>query len=200
MIAFENANQPALFLLAVVAFSNALVADETQDDSVAFDAVQTRFFESKVRPLLIDHCVRCHGEEKQEGGLRLDSQSAFSKGGESGAIIDSATPPESTILSAIHYTDLEMPPSGKLSDERIEIIERWVLDGSYWPPQTAAMSTIKSGQKVFSDEDRSYWFFQSLAPIASIDQRQNESVSYRLDSLIQAGHTANNLSFAEPAE
>jgi mono/diheme cytochrome c family protein len=197
MIAFENANQPALFLLAIVAFSNALLADESQDDIVALDAVQTRFFESKVRPLLIDHCVRCHGEEKQEGGLRLDSQSSFSKGGENGAIVDSASPSESTILSAIHYKDLEMPPSGKLSDERIEILERWILDGSYWPPQTAAMSTIKSGEKVFSDEDRSYWFFQSRAPL---DQRQKESVSDHLDSLIQAGHAANNLAFGEPAD
>ena len=197
MNGFENAHQPAFFVLALIAFSNAFAAGESQDDAVVDDAVLSRFFESKVRPLLIDHCVRCHGEEKQEGGLRLDSQAAFSKGGENGAIVDSAAPSESTMLSAIHYKDLEMPPSGKLSDERIEILERWVLDGSYWPPQTTALSATKSGEKVFNEEDRSYWFFQSLAPLA---QRPNESVSGHLDTLIHAGHAANNLSFAEPAE
>ena len=30
------------------------------------------FFESKVRPLLAEHCTRCHGPDKQRGGLRLD--------------------------------------------------------------------------------------------------------------------------------
>lgn len=197
MIAFENANHRFLFLWVIIAFSSILSAEELQDDSVADATVQTRFFESKVRPLLIDNCVRCHGDEKQEGGLRLDSQSEFSKGGESGAIVDSASPAESTILSAIHYKDLEMPPSGKLPDEKIEILERWVLDGSYWPPQTAALSSIKSGGKVFTDEDRSYWFFQTRA---SLDQRPVGSVSDRLDALIQSGHEANNVAFAEFAD
>ena len=37
----------------------------------AVDAVT--FFESKVRPVLVEHCLGCHGEKKQKGGLRLDS-------------------------------------------------------------------------------------------------------------------------------
>ena len=30
------------------------------------------FFEKKIRPALVEHCVRCHGEDKVQGGLRLD--------------------------------------------------------------------------------------------------------------------------------
>jgi hypothetical protein len=39
-------------------------------------AEAVRFFESKVRPLLAEHCFQCHGEKKQKGGLRLDSRAA----------------------------------------------------------------------------------------------------------------------------
>ena len=141
--------------------------------------------------------MRCHGDEKQEGGLRLDSQADFAKGGDSGVIVDSAAPAESTILSAIHYKDLEMPPSGKLSDEKIEILERWVLNGSYWPAQTAAMTSLKTGEKTFTDEDRSYWFFQTRAPL---NPRQDESLSDRLDAFIHEALIANKVAFAEPAD
>ena len=41
------------------------------------------FFESKVRPLLVDHCYPCHSAraEKIKGGLRLDTRAGWDKGG-----------------------------------------------------------------------------------------------------------------------
>ena len=36
-------------------------------------AQETEFFEKRVRPVLVEHCGRCHGAKKQMGGLRLDS-------------------------------------------------------------------------------------------------------------------------------
>src|SRR4051794_11078390 len=42
------------------------------------------FFETKVRPVLADKCFKCHGPDKQKGGLRLDSAEAVKKGGDSG--------------------------------------------------------------------------------------------------------------------
>lgn len=35
------------------------------------------FFEAKIRPLFIEHCQKCHGELKQEGGLRLDTKAGW---------------------------------------------------------------------------------------------------------------------------
>ncbi len=184
---------PLLSIVWLIAISSVAVCDESD---INVD-IQTRFFESKVRPLLIDSCVRCHGDEKQEGGLRLDSQAAFARGGESGAIVDTASLEDSLFLSAIHYKDLEMPPSGKLSNEKIEVLEQWVKDGSYWPAKTAAMSTKKSGEKGFDEDDRAYWFFQ---PRAQLDFVGKDSVSERLDSFIKAGLATNQLAFAEPAD
>ncbi len=185
--------------LLVGALSLTPVFSAARDDDIATPEVanQTRFFESKVRPLLVESCIRCHGDEKQEGGLRLDSQAAFVKGGESGPVVDSAAVGDSLILSAIHYKDLEMPPSGKLSYEKIQVIEQWINEGSYWPPKTEAMTSKRSGDKGFDDDDRAYWFFQ---PRAAIERNSEESVSQRLDSFIEQALASKQLAFAESAE
>src|SRR5438552_9721828 len=45
------------------------------------------FFESKIRPLLTEQCLKCHGEKKSKGGLRLDSKAGWEKGGDSGPAV-----------------------------------------------------------------------------------------------------------------
>ncbi|MCP4888282.1 MAG: hypothetical protein GY904_16915, partial [Planctomycetaceae bacterium] len=39
------------------------------------------FFENKIRPLFIKHCVECHGPDDQSGDLRLDGKLYFEQGG-----------------------------------------------------------------------------------------------------------------------
>src|SRR5262245_32865073 len=48
---------------------------------------QEAFFEKSIRPILVARCFECHGEKKQEAGVRLDSRSGLLKGGESGPAI-----------------------------------------------------------------------------------------------------------------
>ena len=176
--------------ILVLSSSLAVAGDESISE-------QAKFFEAKVRPLLIDHCIRCHGDEKQEGELRLDSQSALVRGGESGQIIDSNSPDDSLLLSAIHYKDLEMPPSGKLSDEKIQILEKWIREGVYWPEKTEFISARKNRDKGFSDEEKSYWFFQ---PHQSMSPSATGSVSNQVDSYIEEGLSKNGLSWSDPAD
>jgi hypothetical protein len=66
--------------LVAAASGTALGAEATAD--------QLDFFESKVRPVLVERCIGCHGPEKQKAGLRLDSLVGLLRGGESGAAID----------------------------------------------------------------------------------------------------------------
>ena len=47
------------------------------------------FFEARIRPLLIRHCIQCHGPKKQEGGLRLDTRPGWLSGGDRGAAMRS---------------------------------------------------------------------------------------------------------------
>ena len=46
------------------------------------------FFESKVKPIFEKNCLKCHGDKKQKGGLRLDLPAGITLGGDSGKIID----------------------------------------------------------------------------------------------------------------
>src|SRR5262245_49070479 len=53
----------------------------------AADNAGETFFESKIRPLLVERCLECHGAEKQKNGLRLDSRAGWQAGGERGSPI-----------------------------------------------------------------------------------------------------------------
>ena len=96
-------------------------------------------FETRIRPVLVAHCQSCHGNEKQKGGLRLDSAEAFGRGGETGPLVDSAKPEKSLILRSLSHTDdLKMPPKGKLPPKDIQAIEAWVRSGAKWPNAVAS--------------------------------------------------------------
>ena len=93
-------------------------------------------FETRVRPLLVERCFKCHGPAKQKGGLRLDSADAVKKGGDSGnPLVTPAKPDESLLLRAVRHADgvEAMPPSAKLSDAEIAALARWVESGAHFP-------------------------------------------------------------------
>jgi mono/diheme cytochrome c family protein len=93
-----------------------------------------RFFR-EVKPVLMARCVSCHGPDKQEGKLRLDSAEGLTKGGASGPAIDRDDPKESLILKAVrHDEDVSaMPPKERLRDDQIAALSAWVHDGAVWP-------------------------------------------------------------------
>lgn len=119
-----------------------------------------KFFESKVRPLLNQHCFKCHGPDKQQGDLRLDSRSEMLRGGESGAAIVPGNPAESMLIDAVEYNSFEMPPDGKLADADIAILRRWIEIGAPWPGDKPG--TVRTKREKISAEDRAWWAFQPV--------------------------------------
>src|SRR6266852_5706397 len=67
-------------------------------------AEQAEFFEKRIRPALVEHCLSCHGEKKQEGGLRLDSRESLLKGSDSGPVVVAGKPSESELIDAVKQT------------------------------------------------------------------------------------------------
>ena len=51
-----------------------------------FPRAELNHFERTIRPILIKHCIKCHGPQRQEGDLRLDSREQLLKGGNRGAL------------------------------------------------------------------------------------------------------------------
>src|SRR5262245_21311147 len=76
--------------------------------------------ESKIRPVLVEHCYECHSarSEKLKGGLRLDTRDAIRAGGDTGPAVVPGEPESSLILDALAHTDEfpKMPPKRKLPD------------------------------------------------------------------------------------
>jgi hypothetical protein len=87
-------------------------------------------FETRVRPLLIAHCQKCHGPEKQRGGLRLDSASGVTRGGDSGPPVIPGKPDTSLLIQAVRQTgDLKMPPDKKLREQEIADLDPGSVNG-----------------------------------------------------------------------
>src|SRR3954470_21153648 len=83
------------------------------------------FFESKIRPVLVTECYKCHGAEKSKGGLRLDSRDALLQGGDNGAAVVPGAPEKSLLIKSIAHTHedeaLHMPKDGaKLDDATVQ--------------------------------------------------------------------------------
>ncbi len=93
------------------------------------------------RALLVNRCVECHGEDAQEGGLRLDSRGSILRGGQFGPIATAGSGTEGELLDRIRTADADerMPPSGEpLTAEEIASITAWLADGLPWPGESSA--------------------------------------------------------------
>jgi hypothetical protein len=132
---------------------------------------QILFFESKVRPILVEKCAGCHGPTKIKAGLRVDSRAALLAGGDTGPAVVPGKPAESHLVAAIRYEGPEMPPKGKLPAPQVEALTRWVEMGAPWPPGDSApvagepapsSSTIRKPGYAVTDADRSHWAFRPL--------------------------------------
>lgn len=130
---------------------------------------QAEFFETKIRPVLIEHCYGCHNSaENADGGLALDHRSALLKGGDSGLILKPGDPGSSRLLSILkHEVDgLEMPQGGpKLDDSIIGDFERWIASGAYDPrdsaPDADALASMQSWEAVL-ERRKGWWSFQPV--------------------------------------
>ncbi len=111
-----------------------------------------QFFESHVRPILVEHCWKCHGEGKLRGGLNMHTRESFLKGGETGPAVSLDQPSTSLLLDAINYRTYEMPPTGKLSAPQIAVLTRWVQSGIPWSDR-AELAPMKAESKAEEETD-----------------------------------------------
>lgn len=122
------------------------------------DPRSTAFFESRIRPLLIRRCLRCHGSVKSARGLRLDSRKAVFRGGKSGPAVVEGKPEASLLIRAVRHSGdgLKMPPGGKLPRDEIRNLERWIREGAHWPSATPVGDLSDAA---------THWSFQPVRPL-----------------------------------
>ena len=132
------------------------------------------FFESKIRPVLVEKCYKCHatGEgNKVKGHLVLDTKEGTRKGGDSGPAIVPGDTKKSLLLEAIRYanSELQMPPEkegGKLSDSVIKDFERWIQTGAADPRTGGAV--VKKEYDDSKAKDHWAWQPPKKSPVPTV--------------------------------
>src|SRR5687767_2652984 len=89
-------------------------------------------------PLLIEHCIGCHGPDEQKGDLRLDTKEhAFAAREEDVHTIVPGKPDGSELVRRIGLPadddDVMPAKGGLLTKEQQELVRRWVGEGADWP-------------------------------------------------------------------
>ncbi len=174
-----------LLALSIGALSSSAAAPPTAK-------AQLEFFENKVRPLLANHCYKCHSQqaEKVKGGLLLDTREGVLKGGDTGPAVVPGDAEKSLLIKAVRYTDpdLQMPPKDKkLSETEIADLVTWVKMGAPDPREASV------AQKNWTDSGKKHWAWQpiKLSPIPAV--KNTNWVKTPIDNFILASLEKKNM-------
>jgi hypothetical protein len=187
-----------LVLLLTLWAGGALRGDEPSADDLAF-------FESRIRPLLVERCFECHSRasEPLQGGLRLDRADAIAAGGESGAVLVPGQPDESRLIVAVRYgnPDLQMPPDGKLSDDQIADLVAWVARGASYPAAAEEQDgDAPAARTIDIEAGRRHWAFQPLRLVAVPPVSRPGWARRRIDAFLLARLESQGLSPSPEAD
>lgn len=182
----------ALLLISLMLDENSQVpavvpSSVSSDDS---SAAGVKHFETSVRPLLLEHCAKCHGAAKQWAGLRLDSREAILKGGDSGPAAVPGDADSSLLIRAVRHEDenLQMPQDEKLTAAQIQALTDWVNSGMAFPDSGSASNRTR---------DPNHWSFQppgevevpQLVNVEFTERARNEIDNFVLAKMESAGVT-----------
>ena len=150
-------------------------------------------FETDIRPILAANCFKCHGAETQESRLDLRTLASLLQGGEQGPAIVRGHPEQSYLIDLVERG--EMPPgkAAQLSARQRSLLRQWIRAGA---PADEVVSDVQPLTSI-SDEDRSYWAFQTplkseLPKVAATDRIRSP-----IDRFVLAKLEAKGLTFSQ---
>jgi mono/diheme cytochrome c family protein len=178
-----DTTSPVQTLLAIaivfpILASQVLLGDETTK--------QQDFFESKIRPVLIQHCYSCHSADAKEikGRLLLDTAAGLLKGGESGPALIAGKPDESSLIEALRFDGLEMPPAGRLPKQVVADFEKWVRTGAFDPRTGPARDAGQHSIDIV--QGRQFWAFQPFKDTAPPKNSAASGSQSSIDAFVTA--------------
>ena len=91
-------------------------------------------YDRDVRPILTQ-CFSCHGPRQAQSGLRLDLRQNALRGGDYGVVIVPGKSAESKLILRLTGSSagIQMPPTGPLPQEEIDILRAWIDQGAEMP-------------------------------------------------------------------
>ena len=177
----------------LLALSSLALGPSVLRAQAKLDPKHVEFFESKIRPVLVEQCYSCHSAEakKVKGKLLLDSREAMAKGGENGALFVSGQPEKSLLLQALkHQNDMAMPPGKKLPEAVIRDFETWVKLGA---PDPRDGSAAPAPAAIDWKKAREHWAFQPVAKPTAPKVKDGAWAKSEIDRFILAELEKTNL-------
>jgi hypothetical protein len=112
-------------------------------------------FDTKIAPILAEHCLSCHSGTEPKGLLDLTSGESARRGGESGDVI-AETAGESVLWERVRSG--EMPPENALPETERELLLDWISAGAPWGTDKIDVF----GQTTDRRAGRDWWSLQPL--------------------------------------
>jgi hypothetical protein len=154
-------------------------------------------FSRDIEPIFSATCYSCHGEKKQESGLRMDSRAGLLKGGDNGPSIvpdDSAKSILIQVVTGTHPDIMTMPKKkDRLTAQQIDLLRFWIDQGAPVPEQeTASAASVRSGKP--------HWAFIAPKEAALPKVKNSRRVVNPIDQFVFAGLEAKGLKPSPEAE
>jgi Protein of unknown function (DUF1549)/Protein of unknown function (DUF1553)/Planctomycete cytochrome C len=187
----KQSSPACIFLLSLIlAIPAAAAAPKAAEPHLTKAAAD--FFETQIRPILVRNCYECHSGDpkKAKGNFVLDTHEGLRKGGKSGAAIDPGHPDHSLLIEAVRYESLEMPPKGKLPDESVDKLVKWVEMGA---PDPRAGKAARVGGEIDFAEARKLWAFQPPKAVAPPSVHDKAWPITDIDRFVRARQEAEHL-------
>jgi len=144
-----------------------------------------QFFETNIRPVLAEHCFGCHGPEKNEGGLRLNTADYFQGGGNRGTILPYNDKFGLFDLVVENRSSFDHP-AVSLDAETRSNLRGWIERGAPWPKplKSAKPQTMDAFVELAK---REHWAFQSVTESKVPDATDAGWARSPIDRFILAG-------------
>jgi hypothetical protein len=149
-------------------FGAVSVGSFARADNLSTDQ-QLEFFESRIRPVLVEHCYKCHNSiDSAKAKLALDHRDGLLKGGKRGPVLVPGHPEKSLLLQVLRHEirAAKMPKDGpKLDSAVIADFARWIEINAPDPrdvPPTADQLREATAWETTLERRKQWWSFQPL--------------------------------------
>lgn len=177
-------------VFAAAPFTHVLAVDPRK----AHDA----YFESYVRPFLANRCLSCHGTEKQDGNLRLDSREALERGNGKESAIRAGKPKESPLIQYLEAREgNEIAEHREVSAAQVAHLRQWIQDGAVYPTYDLEDPGKPYG---FTESHRDFWAFRPIGDVTPPDVKNPAWVRSPVDAFILQSLESEGLQPSEPAD
>lgn len=167
--------------------------DQKQKDHPELTDAESKFFETKIRPVLARECYGCHSTRAQvRGGLWVDTKDGIRNGGDSGAGVVPGELEESSVWRAINHDDYKMPPGKMLSRNEMADFKQWIEMGAPDPRVNKVSKVNSTITKADIAEGKQFWSFkkpvrQQLPEVKDVAWPLNDVDRFVLYELEQRG-------------